>query len=773
MKNLYLLVVLLFSINYFSQNKSIEYHFSKSQESFQEVVYAHLNKSKYVTGEMLGFTAYVFDKKNKKLSKETTNLYCTLSDKNDNVVLGKLFKVENGIVDGYFMINDSIKSGNYTFKSFTNWMRNFSQNNYHSEQIQIIDAEAAYNSKKKEKSFIIDAQFLPESGHLLDGVINTVGVIIKDELGLGIPNISGKVFDNEDNYITSFKLNKNGIGRFSFTPNFIKTYKVEVDNRNKKITIPIKESIKRSGLLLQVSRNTESALVSITSNKTTKLDDFYELSFHNGKSIQIMEIDFNGKKTITKKIPLEKLPPGITVFTLFNEKNIPIAERLFFNYKNITVLKSKNEISKKDGDSRNIFLGFQKDLGKNNVSISILPSTTTSYEKNTNIVSKVYLEPYIKGTIENADYYFNQINKETIQDLDNLLITQGWSSYDWNNIFSENRNNLYSFEKGIDIKVNLVKLEKNGGYLIHRLSNTDAKMIELSEEIKSFSSSEHFPLDDEKLNISRVDKKGKLEQNPLYVQFSINGVPKFETETKFIPFKPNYFAAENFVDFQKFQKLNNREELKEVVIKVDLKQKRRDSIKKRSWGDVYFPEKKDEGMLLSYFLDSKPSLLAYDNHPSSSLYVLNTIADAIPAIFVDDLQLIDNKELFLYPMIDIDFIEINLNSLEGGSRYRGGVIKIKTNRLTKKNNKKTINEIEFPITFTKPKKFYIPKYENYNDPFFKNYGVIDWLPTKSIDENGMLHLKIDAKKQKEVTLFLQGVSENGFFILDEKKIVIN
>ena len=766
------LCIVFFSISLLTfsqyQKQEIDSLFTNYTSDYQEIVYSHLNKSKYIVGEMIGFTAYIFDKKTKKLSPITKNLYCTISNEKDSIVASKLFKVEDGIVDGYFMINSSIKSGTYTFRSFTNWMRNFSQNNYHSEKIQIIDSEVVYNSKKEEKSFDIDVQFLPESGHLLEGVINVMGVVIKDEMGFGIPNSSGKIYDDNNNYITSFKVNKNGIGRFSFTPVSNRTYTAEINNRNKKISLKINEPIEKKGVLIQVSRNSENIIISAVSNTQTNLKKPYKLTLQNGKDIQVLKLDFNENNISTKKIPLKNLPSGINIITLFNSENLPISERMFFNYEKITVLKSKEITSIEEKDSTTVFLEFPKNLGINTVSVSVLPATTKAYEKHTNIVSKLFLEPYVKGFIEKADHYFTDISKEKIQDLDNLLITQGWSSYDWNAIFTKNIDRIYEFENGIDINVNLFKKEEKSSYLIHHLSENDAKMIDFDEKIKSFKSNGYFPFDNEKLNISKVNKKGGLERPSLYVQFSINTVPNFITSNKNLLQTKNFFTEENFVDFQNFQKLNKSEELKGIVLKVNLEEKRRDSIRKRTWGDLYFPEKKDEGMLLSYFLDAKPSLLAYDNFQSGSLYVLNTIADAIPAIFVDDLQLIDYSQLFLYPMIDVDFIEINLSSIEGGTRFRGGVIKIKTNPYVKKNKKKTVREIEFPITFTKPKRFYIPKYESYKDPIFKQFGVIDWFATKNINEDGTLQLTFDNKNQKNITLFFQGVTKEGKFIMEEK-----
>ena len=62
--------------------------------------------------------------------------------------------------------------------------------------------------------------------------------------------------------------------------------------------------------------------------------------------------------------------------------------------------------------------------------------------------------PFIKG--------FKNINRKKLNELDLLLLTQGWSKYDWNNIFKKPPINNFEFENGIDVTVNLNNsLKKN------------------------------------------------------------------------------------------------------------------------------------------------------------------------------------------------------------------------------------------------------------------------------------------------------------------------
>ena len=138
------LFVLFTFLTFFSLNAQDEIvDIVESYEDYasdaREVVYVHLNKSTYIKGESIGFTAYILDKKDKKSSKVTTNLYISIEDENKNVIKKKLLKVENGVASNIIELDSSFTSGHYTFKAYTNWMRNFNEQNYFIESIRIID----------------------------------------------------------------------------------------------------------------------------------------------------------------------------------------------------------------------------------------------------------------------------------------------------------------------------------------------------------------------------------------------------------------------------------------------------------------------------------------------------------------------------------------------------------------------------------------------------------------------------------------------------------
>jgi hypothetical protein len=66
----------------------------------------------------------------------------------------------------------------------------------------------------------------------------------------------------------------------------------------------------------------------------------------------------------------------------------------------------------------------------------------------------------------------------------------------------------------------------------------------------------------------------------------------------------------------------------------------------------------------------------------------------------------------------------------------------------------------------------VPKYKYYNDDFYLKYGTIDWKPQLVSNEDGRLNLRIKTP-EIPVNLYIEGVTVDGSFILDEKSISLN
>ena len=92
------------------KNKAIDYSFNSYTNKPREVVYTHLNKSTFIVGEDIGFTAYLFSKEDKNLSLASKNLYIVIEDREKNIIKKELLQVNNGIARSSITIDSLFTS---------------------------------------------------------------------------------------------------------------------------------------------------------------------------------------------------------------------------------------------------------------------------------------------------------------------------------------------------------------------------------------------------------------------------------------------------------------------------------------------------------------------------------------------------------------------------------------------------------------------------------------------------------------------------------------
>jgi len=767
----------------FSQNKvdQLINKYADYVDAPREIAYAHLNKSVYVEGEMLGFQAYVFDKITKERSMMTSNLYCTITDNEGSIVKEKLILVQNGIASNVFNIDSTFTKDEYTLKAFTNYMLNFDEQNHFEQKFKVIYADKEEEIKLSLNSSKIDLQLLPEGGHLITDVFNNVAVIAKNEKGEGIPNASVSIVTLNDELISEFKLNEFGIGKTIFKPKMGEGYKLKLhaSNYNQQINIT---DIKPTGLALSLTEVQGKVIFKISTNDNglkTFGNRNFNLAIHNGGEINTVPFSLNNQPEAIVAFETTNLFKGINIFTLFDENNRPILERLYFNYNGILNGDINPEKITKRSDSITVVLNI-KDFTKetfNNISVSVLPGKTKSYNQHNNIFSSVYIQPYIKGAIENGAAYFKNSDQKTRYNLDLLLMSQGWSSYNWNNIFKGEPLLNHAFERGIDVVATTNNNSKGGTYMVYPLKNNNTEIFDLKSNQSKFSQENLVPIEGESFRASLIKNKGKTDSPGLYVRFHPSYVPMFTKQTHILSANLKNQLNSNNLDIAA-QSWENAVVLDEVVLKGSRQFTRAERLNKKAVNsrvDVISDRDRMTNIRLSVYLNR---LGWFAEEQSGNFTISNPRVNwgpNTPLVYLDDALLTDYTILSNMNLEVIDIVEYDLYGSGGGIRGNAGYIKIYTDPavMLKSNKSASLLRQQFPLTFAKDQKFYTPVYKYYNTAFFEELGVIGWFNKVIPDENGRIELKFPNTNTSEIKLFIEGVVNDQQLISSEKSMSLN
>ncbi len=410
-----------------------------------EKVYLHTDRDYYYSGDDIWFKAYLIDASNNQLTNHSNNLHVELISTAAKVIDSRVVKIENGLGNGDFSLPRDLPSGQYRLRAYTNYMRNFGDRAFLIKDISIFNPLDSIDSQEDSKVLVenkIEITFFPEGGSLVDNVSSIVAFKAADAIGKGC-DVSGEVYSSEEELITSFKSAHQGMGSFVLKPQpGLKYYAIVKNESGLFINTEIPKSFS-TGVTQSVTKDEfNNLIVTIRTNEQTlplirDKDLILVVSAHN---IPFVTINFR-IKSLNNKITIssEEVPDGIVMLTLSSvNEETPLCERLVFlqndNNANLQIETNKMTYHKRDSVSINITLKGDSIIGgKGFLSLSAAEdiSSNGSSQYLSTISSWFLLESDIRGLIENPGYYFDRSNQSRLEDLDLLLMTQGWRDFEW------------------------------------------------------------------------------------------------------------------------------------------------------------------------------------------------------------------------------------------------------------------------------------------------------------------------------------------------------
>ena len=781
MKNkcLSLLFFIFFLFQGLAQNtdaEQLKYNYEEHFKHRREALHLHLNKTVFYVGEEIWWTAYAYNKKVDEPSSGTTNLHCGIYDINGKLVKEAMFLVEDGTTHGSFALDDAFESGTYFVRATTSWMQNFEEDLDFEAPITVI--KNSLDDQMVESTNAYDLKILPEGGHIVKNTQSHIGVKLTYQTGKGVTSATGKIYDSTISKVADISLNDYGIGKFILPAKVDFPLTMEVVTRDGTV---IKKEIpapKEMGIALNVNNIVEDKLfVSLKTNQPTlesiQGKAFY-LAVHRDGLMALKTVKIN---SLEKEIKIDKsqLLNGTNIVTLFDEELNPIAERLVFNFKNIKVGKlAIASPERKNKDSIAIRINaFSKNQSDVVLSISALPSETKANTTGNSIISNFLLKPYLKTEVENPARYFNDTDRKKAYELDLVLLTQGWSSYDWDSIFNGAPEIQYPFEHGVALSGTINSKIRKGDRLVVNYGDVANMLFVALKDSTTFQINNLFNYNKDTLLLALHGKNKKLRKAQFDAQF-LNGfnlaetyfdVPNVTRNPLFI--NTNDIAAENPIPplFIKDKTIA----LKGVEVteeRIEKKLTRASPlVSKAFFSGIKIGEKEVRyNVTLAQLIDKNGFRVIYDLGNNVFTVINKRPASGPVRVYLDDFLAtgLDIKELAEVPINQFDEIYFERNGLAGDVNASGGVIRIYRkggNALRPINSSFAEKLVE--NSFTRPKKFYRPDYVSYDGQDFKEYGVLHWEPHLTTNAQGQAELTIPDNGIKNLTLFVEGMAADG------------
>lgn len=788
----------------------------------REKLYIHFDKSTYALTDTIWFKAYLTDASTHASSALSGLIYTELINPGTGEVVQRLsLPTQMGLTWGSFALNpNKFKPGNYIFRAYTNWMQNFGDTHFFKKEFKIVNlvSEQLPIIKKSDTSLKqrlqdIDLQFLPEGGKWIAGMPQKLAFKAIDASGTGIA-VHGTILDSKKEKVIDFQSNALGMGFINLLPAIGEGYVAQVNYNDlvKEIELPKPQ---QNGTILQLSNpyNRDSIKVTVYSNQLFDRE-ITILGQSRGQLYFTSRIRLNNNIKFIY-IPKSIFATGVNQVIL-TDGSRTINERSFFiNHKDelqLSINTSQSLYGMRDSIPLQLN-AFDKHGKPVDGSFSIAVTDDTQVTKDSvndaTILSYLLLSSDLKGEVQNPGYYFHQPNEQKHNDLDALMLTQGWVSYDWDlskkpsfrmeKEYTINGRVYGVFNKPIP-NAKMTMLGKNRGMLmINTIANDkgeftfddlplmdSASLVIQAKNIKDKAGSLTIEVEEFKAPmINATPRKTIIRATP------IDSVAKNFIATKIqeskVTFKEGTLLNEVTIIGKKVIKnsknLNGPGEADQTITEEEL-----NKVAKKSLFDLLVEQVK--GFNLKYntprgiFIGFDTLKLVFDGVNVDNFYERVDPITRLPHASNDYYNYL-RSFLDNYHADDIRGIEL-MSSYGNRSRYRARDINAMTNKwtfveITTRAGlgpflKNTPNIYKHkPINYGDTKKFYSPRYTAANrsdkKPDFRS--TIYWNPNLVTDEKGQAQTSFfSADKKGSYTVWIEGSDLQGNFGFKAFKLII-
>ena len=788
-----LLILLIVSFAFYSfyliaeQDKNVQQLLSKNNlfnlRFPQERVYLHLDRPSYWADDDVWFKAYVKDS-----PVNESNLYIEIINASGDVVNKNIAWVQNGLAYGDFHLADTLSSGVYQVRAYTNWMRNFDEVWFFRKDLVIwnprdkkIEAEPL---KLRQRD--IDLQFFPEGGTFVASVKNRVAFRATDKQGKGI-DFEGVIIDDSGNKVADIKSVYKGIGSFVFQPESGKKYTAEAvfaGSVEKKAELPKPQN---EGVLLSVDAQ-DAAKIRIQVVKKSSLNnsEAYTLFTQSGGNIcHQSKITATGEIS-TLELDKAKLPGGILKFTLFDSNLIPVCERLVFNdyvdVVNLVIKPGKPEYKQRE----KVKIGVAAITGggepcEANLSMSVynVAAQLKDDEHGNNIFTHFLLSSELKGTIENPAWYFKDDSLTTQLALDNLMLTHGYREFEWKEILDDKQPEItFQPEPSIEIKGRVVsagggKPVAGGKVTMMTLKSLLNVSQQETDSLGQFVFPELYFYDTIYVSLKAENSRGKTA-TVIEVDSSSSTSPK----SKYLPAMVEYnkdkpFETITYLSETQSDLINKKWSLTDTILIGDINvmaRKRNNAMSQelpRPYleADFVYDIAAQKGLPGNIFdaIEGKIPGVMYDQDKA----IFYARGDVLK-IYMDGIEMRAEMSIKDLSSQMFDKVEYMRSGIFAGINYSGGILFFYTKRGVKNLNRAPIKPLGMEgirvIGYTVSRKFYTPVYDSPEQPEKKEdvRNTIWWNPLVMTDSTGVaIESFFQSDETGEMKIMVEGVTKDG------------
>jgi hypothetical protein len=124
----------------------------------REEIFVHTDRDEYISGEEMWFSTFLFERQGNRPSLKSTIAYFEILNSDNRPVIQRRIRLSGGFGSGQAILPDTLSSGSYMIRVYTNYMKNFLPDNCFMKEIKVFNAfntSNTFNVRHSEVSLAI------------------------------------------------------------------------------------------------------------------------------------------------------------------------------------------------------------------------------------------------------------------------------------------------------------------------------------------------------------------------------------------------------------------------------------------------------------------------------------------------------------------------------------------------------------------------------------------------------------------------------------------
>ena len=320
-----------------------------------------------------------------------------------------------------------------------NEVSSFSFNLQSAEKQRVMLLDATYE-KKTFRQYIriplpdddFDVSFYPEGGAALAGCVGRTAFKAMQRDGTEI-NVSGVVYDQQENEVLQFKTDLRGMGTIVMKPERGDRYYAIVTNekgQSKRFDLPI---VKEEGYALAATWSKDRLTVQVCQPEHQTAGDTLCLIVHTRGVVQ--DVRVWEKTNVPMVFTKDFFPSGVSHLLLLTKDMTSVSERLVFVNNDDDHAKVESTTDHDTYSTRSPIeytVHITDESGEplmGNFSVAVTDDHDVAADTTVNILTSLLLSSDLRGHIPDPAYFFRKKDNSSVYALDLLMLTQGWRRY--------------------------------------------------------------------------------------------------------------------------------------------------------------------------------------------------------------------------------------------------------------------------------------------------------------------------------------------------------